>query len=98
MAATRPTAARTATASTARSSRYLAANVTDKQTKLPILLPFAIEFVDGVPVGFVGMTLEGTPSIVNPAGITTVDFRDEVETANFYAKLLGFIGIRRSCS
>jgi 5'-nucleotidase len=73
---------------------YLAANVTDKQTKLPILLPFSIEFIEGVPVAFVGMTLEGTPTIVNPAGITTVDFRDEVETANFYAKLLGIIGIR----
>ena len=72
----------------------LAANVTDKQTKLPILLPFDIKFVGTVPVAFVGMTLKGTPSIVNPAGITTVDFRDEVETANFYAKLLGLIGIR----
>jgi 5'-nucleotidase len=73
---------------------FLAANVTDKTTKLPILLPFTIEFVNGVPVAFVGMTLEGTPSIVNPAGIATVDFRDEVQTANFYAKLLGIIGIR----
>ncbi len=73
---------------------YLAANVTDKQTKLPILLPFWIEFIKGVPVAFVGMTLEATPTIVNPAGITTVDFRDEVETANFYAKLLNVIGIR----
>jgi len=72
----------------------LAANVTDKQTKLPILLPFDIKFVGTVPVAFVGMTLKGTPSIVNPAGITTVDFRDEVETANFYAKLLGLIGIK----
>jgi 5'-nucleotidase len=67
----------------------LAANVTDKTTKLPILLPFTIKFVKTVPVAFVGMTLENTPSIVNPAGITTVDFRDEVETANFYARCSG---------
>ena len=40
------------------------------------------------------MTLKGTAQIVNPAGITTVDFRDEVDTANFYAKLLGLLGIR----
>jgi 5'-nucleotidase len=71
----------------------LAANVTDKQTKLPILLPFTIKFVGGVPVGFVGMTLKDTPTIVNPAGITTVDFRDEVETANFYADLLSLFGV-----
>ena len=42
----------------------------NKRTGLPILPPIDIKFVDGVPVGFVGMTLEGTPSIVNPAGIT----------------------------
>jgi 5'-nucleotidase len=73
---------------------YLAANVTDKRTGLPILLPLTLRLVGGVPVAFVGMTLEGTPTIVNPAGITTVDFRDEVETANSYARLLGLLGIR----
>jgi 5'-nucleotidase len=72
----------------------LAANVTDKQTKLPILLPLTFKFVGGVPVAFVGMTLKGTPGIVNPAGIATVDFRDEVETANKYAKLLKILGVR----
>ena len=51
---------------------YLAANVVAKQTGLPILLPLTIRFVEGVPVAFVGMTLEGTPDIVNPAGITEV--------------------------
>jgi 5'-nucleotidase len=73
---------------------YLAANVTDKRTGLPILLPLTLRLVGGVPVAFVGMTLEGTPTIVNPAGIATVDFRDEVETANSYARLLGLLGIR----
>jgi 2',3'-cyclic-nucleotide 2'-phosphodiesterase (5'-nucleotidase family) len=64
----------------------LAANVTNKITKLPSLLPLTIKFVGGVPVAFVGMTLEGTSQIVNPAGVTSVDFRDEVETANAYAE------------
>jgi 5'-nucleotidase len=73
---------------------FLAANVTDKTTKLPILLPFTIKIIGGVPVGFVGMTLKNTPQIVNPAGVTTVDFRDEVTTANQYADLLGLLGIR----
>ena len=72
----------------------LAANVTDKKTKLPILLPFTVKIIGGVPVGIVGMTLKNTPQIVNPAGITTVDFRDEVTTANQYADLLGLLGIR----
>ncbi|HEV2777905.1 MAG TPA: bifunctional metallophosphatase/5'-nucleotidase [Actinophytocola sp.] len=74
--------------------RYLSANVVDKQTRLPILPPVDIRIVQGVPVGFVGMTLKGTPSIVNPAGIQTVDFLDEIQTANSYAELLRWLGIK----
>jgi 5'-nucleotidase len=73
---------------------YLSANVVSKRTGLPLLLPVNIKVVDGAPVGFVGMTLEGTPSIVNPAGITGVEFKDEVATANKYAALLRLIGIK----
>ncbi|HVK20269.1 MAG TPA: bifunctional metallophosphatase/5'-nucleotidase [Actinokineospora sp.] len=74
--------------------RYLAANVVDKKTRLPILSPVDIKFVGGVPVAFVGMTLKGTPNIVNPAGIASVEFLDEVTTANNYAKLLSLLGIK----
>ncbi|MCW6009299.1 bifunctional metallophosphatase/5'-nucleotidase [Micromonospora sp. CPCC 205371] len=74
--------------------KYLAANVVNKKTGLPILLPVDIKLVDGVPVGFVGMTLKGTPSIVNPAGISTVEFRDEIETANKWASLLRLAGVK----
>ena len=63
----------------------LAANVVYKDSNLPILAPYTIENVGGVKVGFVGMTLEGTPGIVNPAGITNVKFLDEATTANWYA-------------
>ncbi len=68
--------------------RYLSANVVDKVTRKPLFPAYAIREVDGVKVGFVGMTLEGTPRIVNPAGITTVDFLDEASTANYYAGFL----------
>jgi 5'-nucleotidase len=74
--------------------RYLAANVVDKRTHLPILLPVDIRLVQGVPVAFVGMTLKATPTIVNPAGVQNVDFLDEVQTANQYAALLRLIGIK----
>ncbi|HET6212932.1 MAG TPA: bifunctional metallophosphatase/5'-nucleotidase [Micromonosporaceae bacterium] len=73
---------------------YLAANVVDKTTGQPMLAPVSIKMVNGVPVGFVGMTLRGTPTIVNPAGITTVDFKDEIETANKWAKVLKFAGVK----
>jgi 5'-nucleotidase len=71
----------------------LAANVVKKSNGKPILPPYKIRKVGDVEVGFVGMTLEGTPSIVNPNGITTVNFLDEVTTANKYAKELKRKGV-----
>ncbi|GGN57861.1 bifunctional metallophosphatase/5'-nucleotidase [Actinoplanes lobatus] len=73
---------------------YLAANTVDKKTGLPILPPIEIRHVDGVPVGFIGMTLEGTPGIVNPAGITGVRFTDEIETANKWSNVLKLFGVK----
>ncbi|BBH66105.1 bifunctional metallophosphatase/5'-nucleotidase [Actinoplanes sp. OR16] len=73
---------------------YLAANTIDKKTGLPILPPIDIKYVGGVPVGFIGMTLEGTPSIVNPAGIKNVRFTDEVETANKWSNVLKVFGVK----
>jgi len=73
---------------------YLAANTINKKTGLPILPPIDIKFVNGVPVGFVGLTLEGTPGIVNPAGIQNVRFANEVETANKWGNLLKLFGVK----
>jgi 5'-nucleotidase len=42
----------------------------------------------------VGLTLEGTPSIVNPAGIQNVTFLDEVATANKWGNLLKLLGVK----
>ncbi len=63
---------------------YLAANVVDRETREPILPPYLVKNVNGVKVGFIGMTLEGTPDIVSQAGIAGVAFLDEAETANRY--------------
>ncbi|MEH0973042.1 bifunctional metallophosphatase/5'-nucleotidase [Micromonospora sp. CPCC 205546] len=73
---------------------YLAANTVSRKTGLPILPPVDVRFVNGVPVGFVGVTLEGTPGIVNPAGITSVKFTDEVATANKWGGLLKLFGVK----
>ena len=35
-----------------------------------------------VKIGFIGMTLKETPSVVTPAGVAGLSFRDEAETAN----------------
>lgn len=72
---------------------YLAANTVYKDSGRTILPAWTVKKVQGVSVGFIGMTLEGTPGIVNPAGITEVDFLDEVETANKYAEVLRAKGV-----
>ncbi|GAA0533853.1 bifunctional metallophosphatase/5'-nucleotidase [Paractinoplanes ferrugineus] len=73
---------------------YLAANTIDNKTGLPILPPIDIKFVNGEPVGFIGMTLEGTAGIVNPAGIKNVHFTGEVATANKWSNLLKLFGVK----
>jgi 5'-nucleotidase len=73
---------------------YLAANTIDNRTGLPILPPIEIKFIKGVPVGFVGLTLEGTASIVNPAGIRNVHFADEIATANKWGNVLKLFGVK----
>ncbi len=35
-----------------------------------------------VRIGFIGMTLKGTPAIVTPSGVAGLTFRDEAQTAN----------------
>ena len=61
---------------------FLAANVAYKETGETIFEPYAIHHFDGVKVGIIGMTLEGTPTIVEPGGIASVNFLDEAETVN----------------
>jgi 5'-nucleotidase len=68
--------------------RFLAANVVWKDTGKPIFPPYAIRKFGHIKVGFIGMTLEGTPNIVSASGIQNVDFLDEAETANKYAAKL----------
>ncbi|MBA2715655.1 MAG: bifunctional metallophosphatase/5'-nucleotidase [Propionibacteriales bacterium] len=66
--------------------RYLSANVKwdDGQThRRPTLFPATkVLDVQGVKVGFIGMTLKDTPSIVTQSGVEGLKFTDEVRTAN----------------
>lgn len=43
---------------------------------------------ESVDVGFIGMTLEDTPTLVSPGGVSTVDFLEESSTANAAAEQL----------
>jgi 5'-nucleotidase len=63
--------------------KFLSANVfTDVAARKTLLPPYEIKEFQGVKVGFIGMTLEGTARIVNPAGIVGLTFQDEADTVN----------------
>jgi 5'-nucleotidase len=72
---------------------YLAANVTGEKTGKPILDPYWVTDVHGVKVGFIGVTLEGTPNIVTAEGVKGLKFGNEVTTINRYAAELKRRGV-----
>ncbi|MEU8539226.1 bifunctional metallophosphatase/5'-nucleotidase [Streptomyces sp. NPDC048717] len=73
---------------------YLAANVTEEKTGKPLLDPTFVWEKEGVKIGFIGVTLEGTPNIVTAEGVKGLKFGDEVETINKYAKILERQGVK----
>jgi 5'-nucleotidase len=62
--------------------QYLAANVVRKSNGKPIFPAYKVRSLGGAKIGFIGLTLEGTPLIVSQSGIQTVDFLDEAATIN----------------
>ncbi|MEV5318703.1 bifunctional metallophosphatase/5'-nucleotidase [Streptomyces sp. NPDC052687] len=73
---------------------YLAANVLDEKTNKPVLKPYWVWKKKDVKIGFIGVTLEGTPDIVSAEGVKGLTFKDEVETINKYAKVLQAQGVK----
>jgi 5'-nucleotidase len=73
---------------------YLAANVLDDRTGKPVLKPYWIWKKKDVRIGFIGVTLEGTPGIVSADGVKGLGFEDEAETINKYAKVLQRQGVQ----
>lgn len=67
---------------------YLGANVYAKGTTTPVLEEYAIFDMGGVTVGVIGAVTGETPSLVTPAGITTLDFGDPVVAVNRVAEQL----------
>jgi 5'-nucleotidase len=62
--------------------QYLAANVFYEGTQNTIFPPYEIHKVGNAKIAFIGLTLEGTPLIVTPAGVAGLEFRPEVPTIN----------------
>lgn len=73
--------------------QFLAANVINDATGRPIFDPVGIKVFNRARIGFIGMTLEGTPSIVTPSGVEGLTFKDEADTANALVPLLKSRGV-----
>ncbi|MFE4536309.1 bifunctional metallophosphatase/5'-nucleotidase [Streptomyces scopuliridis] len=73
---------------------YLAANVTSEKTGKPVLKPYTVWKKNGVKIGFIGVTLEGTPNVVTAEGVKGLKFHDEIETVNKYAQELDRQGVK----
>jgi 5'-nucleotidase len=62
--------------------KWLSANVVATATGKTLLPAVGIKTFRGVRVAFIGMTLKATPTIVTPAGVAGLEFRDEADTVN----------------
>ncbi len=72
---------------------WLAANVVYEATGDTVLPPYWITKFNNVKVGFIGMTLEATDTLVAAAGVQGIDFKDEAETANALVPVLESQGV-----
>ena len=61
---------------------FLAANVRWRDSGLTVFPAYGIRRFEGVPIAFIGLTLEDTPAVVSASGIAGLQFDDEAETVN----------------
>jgi 5'-nucleotidase len=74
--------------------QYLAANVVRKENGRPLFPAYKVRSFEGVKIAFIGMTLEGTPTIVSPSGVAGLNFLDEAETVNALVPQLKSQGVK----
>jgi len=72
---------------------FLAANVVEDATGATLFPPYKVVSYGGIKVAFIGMTLEGTPTIVTPTGVAGLTFQDEADTVNALVPFLKARGI-----
>ena len=73
--------------------QYLAANVVRQDNGKTLFPAYKMRSFAGAKIAFIGMTLEGTPSIVTPSGVAGLDFLDEADTVNALVPYLKSKGI-----
>jgi len=62
--------------------QYLAANVVRTDNGKTLFPAYKIRSFGSAKVAFIGLVLEGTPTIVTPAGVAGLQFKDEADTVN----------------
>lgn len=72
---------------------FLAANVVEAVTGKTVFPAYGVKSFLGNKVAFIGMTLEGTPTIVSPSGVAGLQFKDEADTVNALVPKLKAQGI-----
>jgi len=62
--------------------RYLAANVFFAGTNRTVFPPYQVRQIGNAKIAFIGLTFEGTPTVVTPSAVEGLEFRPEVQTVN----------------
>jgi 5'-nucleotidase len=73
---------------------YLSANVVDDDSGRTLFRPYEIRRVGGVKIGFIGVVLKDTPTIVTPSGVEGLTFGDEADAIDKYTAILKKKGVR----
>jgi 5'-nucleotidase len=78
-----------------RGARYgfVCANVVERKTGKPLVPPYTVREVEGVPIAFIGAVLKQAPTIISPAGIADLEFLDEADAINAYVPELARKGV-----
>ena len=66
--------------------QYLAANIINNTTKKLVFPAYAVTYVQGVPIGFIGIALESTPMTISKFAVKELKFLNETGTINKYVK------------
>ena len=72
---------------------YVCANVIDRRTGKPLLPPYVVVDVGGIPVGVIGAVLHDTPSLIPAWASENLTFLDEATSINRAAAELSHQGI-----
>jgi 5'-nucleotidase len=62
--------------------QYLAANVFFAGTDQTIFPPYEVRKAGNAKIAFIGLTFEGTPTVVTPSAVKGLEFKPEVSTVN----------------